>query len=120
VNAASPVVGAEPLGIPIIALAGPYGGFSARNRCQKPPEEGISAVRDDAVHCLPWCAKGEAATRASTVFMSTSKSRARLTAIESPSDPAQAQALVKVALCVVTARLGARKRQHPIEPTSNP
>ena len=38
VNAASPILSAsQSPGTPIIAFAGPYGGFSARNRCQKAP-----------------------------------------------------------------------------------
>ena len=55
---------------------------------------------------------------ASTVFTSTSNRAEELTAIESPSGPYARKQWIRIALCVVTARLGARKQRHPIEPSN--
>ena len=46
------------------------------------------------------------------------KSRARLSATESPSAPYRRKQWLRTALCIVTARLDARKQGHPIRPAT--
>ena len=55
---------------------------------------------------------------ASTVFTSTSNRVQGLTAFESPSGPYRGKQWLRTALCVVTARLGARKRGNRSSPAT--